>query len=141
MGQSDPVSEFLEQVRIWGNQTDDISAVILVGSHARGVARPDSDIDLVIVAEYPERYILEQSWLEVFGQTVKTRHEDWGLVQSLRVWFESSLEVEFGFTTKEWIAEPLDEGTRIVLDDSYRFIINKVNFSSSALGETQSNRI
>jgi predicted nucleotidyltransferase len=129
MGKSDPVSAFLEQFRIWGSKADDISAVILVGSYARGEARLDSDIDLVIIAESPERYLLEQSWLENFGQPLKTQHEDWGLVQSLRVWYGSGLEIEFGFTSNAWIAEPLDGGTRKVLEDGFHFIINKEDFS------------
>jgi predicted nucleotidyltransferase len=134
MGMSDPVGEFLEQVRKWGRNTTDISAVILVGSHARGEARPDSDIDLVIIAENPERYFLEHIWLKNFGQSIKTKHEDWGLVQSLRVWYDSGLEIEFGFTSKDWISEPLDTGTQEVLGNGYRFIINKANYSPEALG-------
>jgi hypothetical protein len=128
MGKSDPVGAFLEQFRIWGSKADDISAVILVGSYARGEARLDSDIDLVIIAESPERYLLEQSWLENFGQPLKTQHEDWGLVQSLRVWYGSGLEIEFSFTSNAWIAEPLDGGTRKVLEDGFHFIINKEDF-------------
>lgn len=131
---SDPVGEFLEQVRKWGRNTTDISAVILVGSHARGEARPDSDIDLVIIAETSEKYLIERSWLENFGQPIRTEHEDWGLVQSLRVWYDSGLEIEFGFTSKDWISEPLDTGTQEVLGNGYRFIINKANYSPEALG-------
>lgn len=126
---SDPIGKFLEVIRIWGSEAGDIYAVILVGSHARGDARPDSDIDLVIIADSPEKFLIEQSWLENFGHPVKTEHENWGLVQSLRVWYVSGLEVEFGFTSKDWITEPLDEGTRHVLENGYLFIINKNNFS------------
>jgi predicted nucleotidyltransferase len=129
MDPSDRVSEFLEHVRTWGKSADDISVVILVGSHACGDARPDSDIDLVIIADFPEKYLLEKSWLKFFGQPSKTVHEDWGLVQSLRVWFESGLEVEFGFTSNGWLSKPLDKGTRKVLDDGYQFIVNKENYS------------
>ena len=130
MGKPGPVRDFLEQVKGWGRNAKDISTIILVGSYARGEARPDSDIDLVIIAKKPQRFILDLSWLDYFGEPLKNQHEDWGLVQSLRVWYESGLEIEFGFTTNEWLAQPLDEGTRKVLDDGYRFIIDKENFSS-----------
>lgn len=130
---SSSIAEFLKQVRIWGNKTEGISAIIMVGSHARGEARPDSDVDLVIIAENTERYLLEQTWLKNFGQSIKTKHEDWGLVQSLRVWYDSGLEIEFGFTSKDWISDPLDTGTQEVLGNGYRFIINKANYSPEAL--------
>lgn len=95
-----PIGEFLEQVKSWGSKEVDISAVILVGSHARGEARSDSDVDLVIIADSPENFLLDQSWIANFGNPVKTIHEDWGLVQSLRAWYDSGLEVEFGFTSR-----------------------------------------
>ncbi|MBM3137377.1 MAG: nucleotidyltransferase domain-containing protein [Chloroflexi bacterium] len=128
MGPSDRVSEFLNQDRKWGKSADDISALILIGSYARGEVRQDSDIDLVIIAENPERYFLNQSWLKVFDNPLRTEHEDWGLVQSLRVWFGSGLEVEFGFTSKVWISEPLAEGTRQTLSDGYRILLEKPSF-------------
>jgi hypothetical protein len=99
------------------------------GFDARGDARPDSDIDLVIIAESLEKFLFERSWLGNFGHSVKTAHEDWGLVQSLRVWVESGLEVEFGFTSKAWLAEPMDEGTLHVLKNGCLFILSKGNDS------------
>lgn len=40
---------FLNSVRKWTNQNEDIKALILVGSYAIGKAREDSDVDLVII--------------------------------------------------------------------------------------------
>ena len=130
---SEPILEFLEMVKTWGNEAEDISTVFLVGSHACGEARLDSDVDLVIIAESPEKYLIERSWLENFGLPIRTEHEDWGMVHSLRVWYESELEVEFGFTSKEWISFPLDMDSRKVLGNGYRFIINKANYSPESL--------
>jgi hypothetical protein len=95
----------------WRGKAEDIITVILVGSHALGDVRPDSDTDLVIIAESPEKFLFERSWLGNFGHPVKTAHEDWGMVQSLRVWDESGIEIEFGFTSKAKLAEPMVEGT------------------------------
>lgn len=58
---SGPVGEFLEMIRIGGSKAEDISAVVLVGSHARGESRSDSDIDLVIIAESPGKFLFERS--------------------------------------------------------------------------------
>ena len=45
------------------------------------------------------------------GQNV----EQYGHVVSLRVHYEGQLEVEFGLTTADWAARPLDPGTRRVM--------------------------
>jgi hypothetical protein len=43
--------------------------------------------------------------------------EDYGKVTSLRLWYRNGPEVEFGLTTPDWAAPPLDEGTRRVITD------------------------
>jgi len=42
----DKAEKCIEKVRQWACAEDKISALALVGSHARQQARPDSDIDL-----------------------------------------------------------------------------------------------
>jgi hypothetical protein len=60
---------------------------------------------------------------------VKFQKEDWGRVTSLRVWYDNSgLEVEFGVTTPVWMEKPLDEGTRRVLSDGYKVLLDKDAF-------------
>jgi len=125
-----PVQEFLSKVTQWGIASDNISAILLVGSHARGEARPDSDVDIVILAEIPGRYLDEQLWLERFGDPLRVSIEDWGLVKSLRVWYEGGLEVEFGFTSDAWLSIPMDAGTKNVLSDGFHLLVDKGNFSS-----------
>ena len=120
----------IDQVKSWGGDRSDISAILLVGSHARGQARVDSDVDLVIISTCPESYFLDRPWLEDFGPVLKSEVEDWGLVQSLRVWFKNGLEVEFGFTTQKWITLPLDAGTAQVLRDGFIFLVDKAGYAS-----------
>ena len=110
------IEELLSHFTDWANKRPDIQAIALVGSHARGNARPDSDIDLVILADDPINYIADPSWARRFGVIERHRIEDWGKVTSLRVWYEGGLEVEFGFSTVDWANKPLDEGTRQVID-------------------------
>ena len=45
--------EFLFRFTAWAASQPDIVAVGLAGSHARGAARPDSDVDLVILSTDP----------------------------------------------------------------------------------------
>lgn len=60
-----------------------------------------------------------------FGAVKKTAIEQYGAVTSVRVWFMSGLEVEFGITGPEWISRPLDTGTREVLKAGFRDIADK----------------
>ena len=53
----------------------------------------------------------------IFCQPDAPPFEDWGLVTSLRVYYEDGLEVEYGLTSSEWAEEPIDEGTYRVIRD------------------------
>jgi 3-methyladenine DNA glycosylase AlkD len=109
----------LDRVVHWGKQYGDIQAAALVGSYARGKARQDSDIDLVLLIDEPPRYLEDTTWVNVFGTPTRQRIEYYGRVTSLRVWYEDGLEVEFGLTTPGWASTPLDSGTRQVIMDGF----------------------
>ena len=61
-----------------------VVAAFLGGSHARGTARPDSDLDVVILVEHPRLYLEGTEWTRQFGDVVTLEREDWGMVQALR---------------------------------------------------------
>ncbi len=112
------ISPFLKQVQQWAAGHDDIAAVILVGSFARGAARADSDIDLVLICDDLQKYLDDDRWLKSFGVVSRVENEDWGLVQSRRVFYDDIGEVEFGLTTAPWAeTNPVDAGTRRVITD------------------------
>ena len=104
----------------WAAGEPGISAVALVGSHARGTALPGSDIDLVILASSPAAYFEDTSWAGRFGAVERTRTEDYGLVTSLRVFYANGLEIEFGFAAPAWAEPPLDHGTLTVVSHGMR---------------------
>ena len=118
------VQHLLDTVCSWVEQQDDVRAMALVGSHARGNARADSDIDLVILSTNPTRYITDHRWTETFGGVLQFEVEDWGMVQSIRVFYRSGFEVEFGITSPDWIALPLQHGTRQVLAGGVRILFD-----------------
>jgi predicted nucleotidyltransferase len=132
---SNPFSleEFLIQVRTWAAGEPDIGAVALVGSYARGEARPDSDVDLVILSSASERYFRDTAWVGAFGEPIRRQIEDWGIVQSLRVRYASGLEVEFGFTDRSWGADPADQGTAQVIRSGLRVVHEVDGLLSSRL--------
>jgi predicted nucleotidyltransferase len=96
---------FLSRLKQWSATQQDISAVAIVGSQARGTAQPDSDIDVVILCATPQAYFDNQAWLSEFGHPIDTGVEDYGSVQSLRTIFADGKEVEFGFTTERWASD------------------------------------
>ena len=55
----------------------DVRAVALVGSWARGTARADSDVDVVLLAESPARYVQSGEWLSAFGAVRVIRTRRW----------------------------------------------------------------
>ena len=111
------IQGFLEAVVQWAAGQADIQAAALVGSYARDAAREDSDIDLVLLMDDPARYLHDTAWVGRFGAMERQQVEDYGKVTSLRLWYRNGPEVEFGLTTPDWAAPPLDEGTRRVITD------------------------
>jgi predicted nucleotidyltransferase len=116
------ISGFETELAAWAATRADIHAVYLVGSHARGQARPDSDIDLVLLCEQPQAYLQDTTWLDRFGKPVSQQVEDYGRFTSLRVWYAGGREVEFGLTAPDWITEPLEGGTAEVIAGGVRVI-------------------
>ena len=119
------VSAFLKRVTEWALSQPDIRAMFLVGSQVRGDAKPDSDVDLVIICNEPSDYLKQVEWIREFGKPSRKVFEDWGIVTSVRVWYEDGLEVEFGITTEDWVKEPLDEGTKRTINDGYQILVDK----------------
>lgn len=52
------------------------------------------------------------------------RSEQWGPMHERRIRLASGLVVEFGLTTPEWAALPLDPGTTPVLSDGCKIVVD-----------------
>ena len=109
------MAEFLSQFSQWASEQNQVHAVALVGSHARGTATEASDVDLVVLADDPGVYLQDRSWVQAFGSVARQDIEHYGNVVSIRVHYEGQLEVEFGLTDVSWAAVPLDPGSRDVI--------------------------
>ncbi|HEX9013003.1 MAG TPA: nucleotidyltransferase domain-containing protein [Anaerolineaceae bacterium] len=119
------IQGFLSQVGSWAAGREDVLAVALVGSYARGSAREDSDIDLLILCAAPGDLLADPSWMGQFGAVLRQQGEDYGKVTSLRAWYVDGREVEFGIASRIWAAHPLDDGTRRVIQDGMRVIFER----------------
>jgi len=129
-----PHREFISNVIEWAASQPEVLGVALVGSCGRGTEREDSDIDLVLITRNPTWWLGEDEWLKRFGSVRTVNLEDYGLLQSRRVRYESGIEVEFGITTDEWLhTTPIDEGSRRVMSDGHRILDDKAGLFSAFL--------
>ena len=100
MRTTDHIRSFLDAFVGWASDQADVQAIALVGSYARGAARDDSDIDLVILTNQPEKYLNDFGWTERVGTVEKHQTEGYGKLTSVRIWYQNGPEVEYGITTQ-----------------------------------------
>lgn len=114
----------------WAAARDDLRALALVGSQARGTAGPDSDIDLILLAVDPAAYRADTAWLHDIawpGGPLNGWHDaDYGAVWSRHVTLESGHEVELSFAMPGWAAtDPVDPGTRRVVGGGLTIFLDR----------------
>lgn len=115
--------ELIERVACWAQRDDRVLALALCGSHARGEARPDSDIDFCILCSNPADLLDDHSWILSFDSSARVAGsvEDYNLVKSIRV-FYGTVEAEFGVTEQAWAEPPIDPGTAGVINRGLRIL-------------------
>jgi predicted nucleotidyltransferase len=117
MSQAQHISGFLGRLSGWAASRKDIRAVALVGSWARAGARPDSDVDVIVLTDNPAQYIENVDWPVHLGLSRVVRTRSWGAITEQRATLPG-IEIEFGIGTAEWAAtRPVDPGTRRVASD------------------------
>jgi aminoglycoside 6-adenylyltransferase len=96
--------QLIERFVTWAQTQPDIRAAIIVGSQAR-IDRPAdewSDLDIVVIATDPKRYLSRTNWLENIGNPWITFLERTGTgnEKERRVLFEGGLDVDFALLPK-----------------------------------------
>ena len=113
---------------------------ILRLSLSSGDANEDSDVDLVILTAEPDKYLLDKSWVSKFGEPERYQEEDYGKLTSVRVFYASGLEVEFGFVTPDWAKAPIDAGTERVVSGGIKVLYDPHGSIARMLLEIDSTR-
>jgi len=132
------LDRLLAAIESWARARSDILGLALVGSHARGTARPDSDIDLLLLASEPQAFRDAEDWLTEIpwaqGHIADWRDADYGAAWSRHVRLEPFGEIEFAFCAPSWAAtDPIDSGTSKVVSMGCRILIDKVGLFGTLL--------
>jgi len=117
--------DFIEDFMRWATKRKDIRAAALVGSYAREELDKDTDVDLVIITDTPQKYITDTKWTRVFGKPITKKVEEYEKLTSLRIWYENGLEIEYGFTTREWTKTLKGNELKQIKEDGLRVLFEK----------------
>ena len=131
--------ELIARVAQWSRRDDRVIAAAVCGSHVRGDARPDSDIDFCIVAPDPDALLDDLSWVTALGPGahVPGAVEDYKLVRSIRA-FYGATEAEFGIAYQAWMELPIDRETAVVMNDGLRILYDPDGRLETALASAAS---
>ena len=115
---------FLEEFIYWAKQQSDVEGAALIGSYAGGKATENSDVDLMILTINASRYLDNHKWLSVFGEVARSQNEIWGVVETVRAFYRTGLEIEYGFAAPSWAAIPVDAGTKRVVNGGIKVLFD-----------------
>jgi predicted nucleotidyltransferase len=122
----------IEAVAAWVRARDDLRALALVGSWARGTPGPASDVDLLVLSDCLEGYRRSREWMSEIdfaraGHSIKSSNDvSYGAVWSRHIHLHPAGEVELTFAPCAWASvAPIDEGTSAIVSDAFRIIVDK----------------
>jgi uncharacterized protein len=133
--------DLLAVVRQMVRARDDLRALAICGSWARGSPRADSDLDLLILAREPGEWRADLGWLRdlPFEQTgfrihaVKTA--TYGAVWSAHIRLGLNIELEITFGETAWAADaPIDPGTLRIVSDGIAIDVDKDRLLTKLVG-------
>jgi Nucleotidyltransferase domain len=117
------VDEVVARAGLWAHAQPDVLAVVVVGSYAYERPRMSSDVDLVMVSTRVSEHLSGLAFIQTITPTGRViRRREWGPVHERRVRLGSGLHVEFGLTTPDWVALPLDAGAATVLSHGCKIV-------------------
>jgi uncharacterized protein len=124
------IVEILSPVAAWARSRSDILGLALVGSWARGTARDDSDIDLLVLVSEPEKFRGDVHWLSEIDWTdreITAWHDaQYGSVWSRHIELWPNCDIELTFCGPSWAAtNPIDPGTIKVVSGGCRIFVDK----------------
>jgi uncharacterized protein len=126
------VDAIVSAVADWALHREDIRAMALVGSWARGNPHQRSDVDLLLLSDRADEYRHRQKWLaEIdlesagFG-IASSEDESYGVVWSFHIALVPAGKAELTFAPLSWAgAGEVDAGTLHIVKDAFQIIFDK----------------
>jgi uncharacterized protein len=119
-------------VATWAVDHEDIRAMALIGSWARGDPHQGSDIDLLLLSDRAAEYRLRREWLAEISfegagyRILSSEDASYGAVWSRHIILMPSAKVELTFAQCSWArTDPVDLGTRSIVKDAFEIIFDK----------------
>jgi hypothetical protein len=147
MATEDRVESILAEITAWAAKRGDLGAVALVGSWARGAARDDSDIDLVLLTLDPlwfrqnDDWLSQLNWHSIGSPIAEWQDADYGIVWSRHLRLVDGIKIELGFGPLAWASvDPIDAGTSRVISDGCRILYDPQNLLQNLLARVGSNK-
>lgn len=144
MGQN-KFSEVINLVLEFALNNDQVLAIGLCGSWARGTPGPESDIDLSIITADKESFKITP-WLEkidfkkIDERIIRFEDKTYGQVWSRHVFLKGGTEIEFSFADRSWAEfDPVDSGTKKVVLDGYKILYDPHGILNSLMEHVNSN--
>jgi uncharacterized protein len=117
------VEQVLAAFASWAREHEDVVAVGLVGSWARGAPRAESDVDIVVVSSAPEERVAAGDWPAPLRAAPVVRRRRWGALVETRLGMPDGLQVEIGVVPVSWMSlSPPDAGTARVVREGLRIV-------------------
>lgn len=120
--------QIFKKLKEIGQHTSDIECILVVGSVVTGTNTIGSDLDIMIITANKSFLVQDKSFIEYFGIVINSKIEYYSAWTSIRVWYQDENEIEFGMVDPSWSSLPLDSGTRKLLTEGYKIIIDKKHY-------------
>jgi predicted nucleotidyltransferase len=131
------IEDVIHRVTRWAAERDHVVSLLLVGSCARNAARPDSDIDLVLLTRDITQYA-NIAWADELALGDLIRTQSWGPITEQRFATTTGLEVEIGIGSPDWASiNPIDPGTHRVVTDGARVLHDPTGILATLLRACQ----
>ena len=122
----------VRRVADWAVYREDIRAMALCGSWARGDTHQGSDIDLLLLSDRAAEHRLHQEWLAEISfegagyRILWSEDASYGVVWSRHIALMPTAKVELTFAQCSWArTDPIDVGTRRIVKDAFEIILDK----------------
>jgi predicted nucleotidyltransferase len=120
----------LIEALVW--ERNDLRAMAVCGSWARGNPRADSDLDILIITQDPtplrrsQKWIQEIQFYEAGFEYIDHEIAEYGAVWSAHIELKPGAELELTVAEENWASvDAMDMGTRSVITDAFKIIVDK----------------